>query len=189
MFRILLFSLLFCTAITVSAEAASGPKDYDECILKHMSGAGNDSAVAAIKQACRNKFPPNEQVKAETAPALSCGKYLALGEKLKAGVFAYKYKPSDAQWELISKAIGERISSDEFFFDEKLVYTVGWLEKNEPMYWKQMTEQYTRKKCFEWVYSDFNKVAYGAVDYVLEQRYNPPAEPGLHMMEWLERRP
>ena len=33
------------------------PKDYDDCVLKHMAGVTSNHAAGYIAQSCRAKFP------------------------------------------------------------------------------------------------------------------------------------
>lgn len=58
MFRILLtfFSIFFLIGTLSQAK----PKNYDECILENISKAKNNAALFAVKTACENLFPKEE---------------------------------------------------------------------------------------------------------------------------------
>ena len=64
----LLFFLAFLPIVFVSSPSQSGWLDkligydnYEDCILTELDGVQSNSAAAAIKQACRKKFPLKEK--------------------------------------------------------------------------------------------------------------------------------
>ncbi len=36
----------------------TGPKSYDDCVLKHMKNVQSDRAASIIASTCRKQFPP-----------------------------------------------------------------------------------------------------------------------------------
>ena len=54
--KIIIPSVLLILAI-VAGYWVTLPKNYDDCVLKHIDEAQTDSAAIIIRTSCRNKFP------------------------------------------------------------------------------------------------------------------------------------
>lgn len=43
--------------VAAGCDQLAQPENFDDCILKHVSGVGSDRAAVMISQSCREKFP------------------------------------------------------------------------------------------------------------------------------------
>lgn len=57
--------ILFLIALAPFTAQAGWFGNYDDCILVNMKGIQSNSGVAAVKAACRSKYPSKEYVPAK----------------------------------------------------------------------------------------------------------------------------
>jgi len=50
-------SVLLAAFLVAGCDQFSQPKNFDDCILKHMDGVTSDKAALLINRSCREKFP------------------------------------------------------------------------------------------------------------------------------------
>jgi len=107
-----------------------GPKNYDECVLDKIKDVHGEEAVAALKESCMNKFPP------ESTPAEKAA-YEALAKRRKAcGIADEDYKtqilfsvdPSKPRGRVVADLISNlsKISKsyDQFWFQNNNSFAV-----------------------------------------------------------------
>jgi len=62
--KFLFIAGIFSLVISCSSE----PKNFDDCILKHVKAGMSDSAANLLFRTCRNKFPDKTKIEESTVP-------------------------------------------------------------------------------------------------------------------------
>lgn len=61
-------AVLASAALLSGCDGLLGPKTYDDCILKHLSGAASNAIATQIQDSCREKFPEKVTPQISTRP-------------------------------------------------------------------------------------------------------------------------
>jgi len=83
---LLLISLVFSSQSVADEWFNSGPKSYDDCILKSMKGINSDRAATLIARSCLKKFPRNAEKK-DKSRLLTKEELAKVGGKAQANVY------------------------------------------------------------------------------------------------------
>jgi hypothetical protein len=62
-------TVLAALAATVVLSCSGAPKNYDDCILKHVKAGMDQAAVLVVTRSCREKFPVDGSAGTSAAPA------------------------------------------------------------------------------------------------------------------------
>jgi hypothetical protein len=49
-------AVILLAAVALGCDSSSAPRTFDDCILMNMRGVTSDTAAAAIRRSCREKF-------------------------------------------------------------------------------------------------------------------------------------